>query len=111
MDITICNLRYMQPKYPYDILIDRTTPVGNPFVMRGENNRKFVCMKYMDWFYDSPHTPAFHDYLEEMVRTLIKYNKLRLFCWCVPEMCHGETIRDFLTEKIKHSKTYLKGER
>jgi hypothetical protein len=31
-----------------------------------------------------------------MLAAYRQYGKLRLFCWCAPEQCHGETIKAWL---------------
>ena len=28
-----------------------------------------------------------------------EFGKVRLFCWCAPKRCHGETIKKWLIEK------------
>ena len=37
--IEICNLRNKKPKYLYDVIVDRSSPLGNPFVMETEEFR------------------------------------------------------------------------
>lgn len=36
--IEICNLRKEKPKYSYDIKVDMSSVLGNPFEMRSEKN-------------------------------------------------------------------------
>ena len=38
----------------------------------------------------------FHDYLYGMAKLFKKHKKLRLFCWCSPKKCHGETIKRYI---------------
>ena len=82
------------PVYPYDFYIDRRSPVGNPFNMKNESMRDFVCDAYIDYFSKMVECGSheFKSYLDMMIRAYITYGKLRLYCWCSPKRCHGYTI-------------------
>lgn len=49
-NITIHNLRNEKPTHIYDVRVDRTSPLGNPFYMTNESQRHEVCLKYANWF-------------------------------------------------------------
>lgn len=106
MSIEICNLRKIKPTHPYDIRVDRSSVLGNPFPMRGENQRDVVCDKYTDRFMDImecniPEKRQFYDEVHRLKRLYQQHGKLRLFCWCAPKRCHAETIRSFLLNAVK----------
>ena len=42
--------------------------------------------------------PKVKDYLDSLIATYKIYGKLRLFCWCAPKRCHGETIKRYLED-------------
>ena len=109
MNIEIMNLRNEKPSQPYDFYIDRRTPVGNPFQMNKESDREMVCDKYVGWFNKQQEDWLVVRYLERLERVYKKYDKLRLFCWCVPKECHGYTIKNFLINKIEIDR-FEKGE-
>jgi hypothetical protein len=97
--IEIINMKNKKPKYPWDFRIDRTTPVGNPYLMEGGATREDVCREYEKWFNDvlsMQNKTQLHAYLLKMLAAYRQYGKLRLFCWCAPEQCHGETIKAWL---------------
>lgn len=100
--IEIMNMRYEKPKYNYDFRIDRVTPVGNPFFMKSEKERDIVCDRYELWFKSKVKlvidSSNFRKYLDDMIITYCKYKKIRLFCWCSPKRCHGETIKNYLMQ-------------
>lgn len=101
--ITIHNLRKEKPEHPYDVRIDRGhSSLANPFKMDGKFSRDSVCDKfYTNFIKVLKHEP---EMLAEIVRLIALYKehgKLRLFCWCVPARCHGETIRDYLLKVIR----------
>lgn len=102
-NITIHNLRNEKPTHIYDVRVDRTSPLGNPFYMANESQRHEVCLKYTDWFKrritNKDSTPVM-DALNNLLKTYEKYGILRLFCWCAPKQCHAETIRDYLINII-----------
>ena len=85
------------PTHPWDIVVDRRSPIGNPFVLAGEENRNKVCDQYEDWFVSTViNDKRCMKYLDDMKQVYEKFGKLRLFCWCVPKRCHAETIKEFL---------------
>jgi hypothetical protein len=111
--ITIHNLRNEKPSEPYDVIVDRRSPLGNPFSMSDESQRDEVCDRYEGWFQDmltmKPITPynspkvhsSFGVEILRLQETYKKHGKLRLFCWCTPKRCHAETIAKFVEEKEK----------
>lgn len=99
--IEIVNLKLIKPSKSYDFLIDRRSPLGNPYLMKGEYNRYKVCDDYHKYFYDTLlYKPYPKQYLKQMLEVLIRHKQLRLFCWCYPKRCHGETIKSYLEKLI-----------
>ena len=98
MIVEILNLKSVKPFMHYDFLIDRTSPVGNVYPMHVETMSELVCDQYEEYFKRMIDiAPSnFNDYLEQMVTACKTYGELRLFCWCAPKRCHGETIRNYL---------------
>jgi len=94
--IQIMNLRFSKPKHPWDIKVDRSTPVGNPYEMKNESERDLVCDQYADWFYYAAHNQNHFIYIEKLVSIYKEYGKINLFCWCAPKRCHAETIKEYL---------------
>jgi hypothetical protein len=90
--ITIHNLHKEKPSEPYDFKVDRTTLLGNPYVMPTENERELVCNLYEKNF-DKIIKP---EWLSHLITIYEEYSKLRLFCWCSPKRCHAETIKKYI---------------
>ena len=99
--IKICNLRTEQPQHPHDIIVDRTSVLGNPFIIGNKgssnktNTRDSVCDEYVLWFHKQ-----LMDGNKAVIKEMLwlgyiyaKFGKLRLFCWCAPDRCHAETIK------------------
>lgn len=70
-------------KEKYDILIDRTTKWGNPFIV-GPYTREEALEKYEEWIQTQ-------DWLLKDIHTL--KNKV-LGCWCKPKACHGDILAE-----------------
>ena len=94
--ITIKNLHKEKPSKPYDIKVDRSSILGNPYYMEYEHQRKDVCNKYYSWFYNKKHTENFYKELKRLKEIYLMFEKLNLFCWCAPKQCHAETIKEYL---------------
>ena len=105
--IEIINLRNEKTSQISDFKIDRSSTVGNPFNMLYENEkeRNRVCDCYEIYFYEKMEDNNTNSYFPMYIKNLIdvykKYNKLRLFCWCSPKRCHGETIRSYIIQQLK----------
>jgi hypothetical protein len=65
---------------PGAILVDRTTPYGNPFKMYSESEREKVCNEFEAW---APSLPKFDQYLREL-------QGKNLVCHCAPKRCHAD---------------------
>ena len=119
--ITISNLRNSKPQHPWQVRVDRSSVLGNPFPMKSESFRDHVCDLYESYFAQTIHKaktsddPKAQNFIQEL-RRLYKihrtYGKLELFCWCAPKRCHAETIKAFLerfiTELPKEPEVYHK---
>lgn len=92
--ITIHNMRYEKPHYPFDVRVDRSSILGNPYILKYEKDRDIVCDKYKIYFNNNIHTFKYE--LDRILSIYRKEGKLCLYCWCYPLRCHAETIKDYL---------------
>lgn len=70
------------PHPPGCVLVDRSTPYGNPFVIGRDGTRDEVCDKFDEWL------PKQKKLIAQAKRELRGRN---LLCHCVPRRCHGIT--------------------
>lgn len=100
--ITIANLRNRKPCEEWEVRVDRSSVLGNPFRMYDESQRDAVCDKYAAYFARKVEAKdeAFMQELRRLYKIHRKYGKLVLYCWCVPKRCHAETIKAFLDRYI-----------
>lgn len=105
--ITIKNLRVEKPVHAYQVRVDRSSVLGNPFYMASEAQRDEVCDRYAEYFKRKfEQNVAFREELRRIYRIYRHYKKLELFCWCAPKRCHAETIREFLENMRKEDKLW-----
>lgn len=88
-----------KPKNPWDVKVDRSSILGNPFKIGVDGDRDEVCDKHKIDF-DKNKDGKLKKELDRLLEIHKKYGKLNIFCWCCPERCHSETIKAFLEEKI-----------
>jgi hypothetical protein len=68
------------------VRIDRRTEWGNPFEIPGDGDRDTVIAAYRDYYL--PHKPS-------LLATLPKLRGRALGCWCAPEACHGDVLKEW----------------
>ena len=87
----------------------RGSALGNPYHIGPDGDRNDVCDKFAAMFKAhlaiTPRevlTP-----LKNRLLTIYRWGKenpngvITLWCYCAPQRCHTETIRDWLLEKLK----------
>lgn len=95
--IRIKNLRFEKPKEAWQVRVDRSSILGNPFYMAIEAQRDEVCDKYEVYFEEQFRlNEQFKEELRRLYKLHKQYGVLELYCWCAPKRCHAETIKKFL---------------
>lgn len=80
--------------------VDRTTILGNPFIMHTEADRDRVCDEYRDYFNDlvEQKEPQAMNALRGLFKLGKQQGYLKLGCHCAPKRCHADTIANFLKQ-------------
>lgn len=74
-------------KDEYDVLIDRSTKWGNPFVIGKDGTREEVIAKYKDYILSN----------KELRKAAVEELKnKRMGCHCSPKECHGDVLVEIL---------------
>lgn len=90
---TVVNIRTT----PCQVFIGRPSKFGNPFKIGRDGNREQVIKKFKKYFCQRlKNDPAF----KKSVQNLIDVETIG--CYCAPEPCHGDIIRDYLYS-VKHA--------
>jgi len=112
--IEIMNLRDLKgdqrwywKKERWDMKVDRSSPVGNPYEIKDYREvfkkeldcRDYVCKLYEREFERLREIPFFEAYLQSLVRIYERHGRLRLWCWCAPKRCHAETIKHWIVKQ------------
>ena len=85
MTPTIFNLKAVCSLMQPFTKVDRSSPWGNPFIMRNqtEAERAYVCDQFEQ--YARWRLAQERDWLEPL-------RGKHLACWCAPKRCHAETL-------------------
>ena len=99
--ITLCNLKNTSFKnLPTHVKVDRSSPLGNTFIMKNQSlkERHRVCNEYYKWLHTQINVKnkTVTDELNRLYKIHKQYGELTLYCWCVPLMCHSESIKAVL---------------
>jgi hypothetical protein len=97
MNIKIGNKKY-GAKGEY---VGRPGILGNPFPMRGENEREEVCDSYESWFNGVLGTPEVESELNRLIDIYKRDGELTLVCYCAPKRCHALTIKNEIERRLQ----------
>ena len=90
--ITIVNRRNGRVAGVY---VGRPAVLGNPYVIGHDGSRHDVVDKYRAWLREQyRHDGAVRHALRQLAMRYLTDGALTLICWCAPQPCHAEVIRD-----------------
>lgn len=87
-----------------NIRIDRSTALGNPFVMynQSDKERDRVCDSYELYLQAHANNPgSMRDLLLHIFKEVKAGNHVNLQCHCAPKRCHGDNIKALILGAIK----------
>lgn len=86
--------------------IGRGSPLGNPFPINNAtgDTRQVVINKYAAWLKEKIASCE-PTVINEMNRLagLAMQGDLKLQCFCKPQACHGDVIKEIIDEAITHN--------
>lgn len=74
----------------YDVLIDRSTPLGNPFRLGVHGDRVTVLSRHRTYLYERVERDL------EFRRLVLNLRGKKLGCHCAPKLCHGMNYVEWL---------------
>ena len=75
-------------KEKYDVYIGRPKKWGNPFSIGKDGTREEVVEKYRSWIKNQP----------DLLNDLHELKGKTLGCWCSPQACHGDILKELADE-------------
>ena len=103
MSIRVVNLRnYELKKDEVLIKVDRSSVLGNVYVMKSEKDRDKVCDLYEKMF-DRKVGIKGSTFRNEVIRIyrMVREGKdVALGCWCYPKRCHADYIKAFIEKYL-----------
>jgi hypothetical protein len=120
MPIEVVNIRKVgkpDPTKPWEVYIGRAgyglvgSPLGNPYSVQAYGRDRAISLFEWDIRAAVDALPdvngrgakAMNELAAEVRRLKDLYQehrKLRLFCWCTPSACHGDTIKNIVLDHI-----------
>jgi hypothetical protein len=84
------------------IYIGRPSIFGNPFIINKHGSRDDVIKKYENYFNNKIENDLnFQNEIVNLFLELKNTKQLTLICWCYPQRCHGEVIKNFLLKLLE----------
>ena len=84
--------------------IGRGSPLGNPWPIKGTDTREIVIARYKVYLrqqIEKGH-PTIIAELERLAE-LAMQGPLKLSCFCAPEACHGDIVKETLINAIQEN--------
>jgi Domain of unknown function (DUF4326) len=86
-------------------LIDRTTPLGNPYKLGDEDSpaaREAVLAQYRQWLWAEMKSDSAANRELDRLQTLWRETGLLMLrCWCTPKACHGQVVASALSWRAR----------
>lgn len=96
--ITIVNRKTYKGKGVY---IGRLTSFGNPYVIGKDGTREEVIEKYKMYIrYKIKTDSIFCSIFMNLVKKYLNAEDIVLICWCKPEACHGDVLKEMIEEAL-----------
>ena len=75
--------------------VGRPSASGNPFVVGRDGTQEHVVARYRLWLRQQwRRGGAVRQALKQLAATYRRDGQLTLLCWCTPQPCHADVIRE-----------------
>lgn len=88
------------------------SPLGNPFILRKGDSRDEVLIQYSQYLNNilsqgrkglNASGQTVSDEIERLTE-LARAGDLVLLCWCAPQGCHGDIIKEVIDQRMEELK-------
>ena len=85
------------------IYVGRPSPLSNPYRIQGDQTREIVLQRYGAMLKNAitKRDPRIITALHNIEAYLQEHGKCNLICYCSPEPCHADLIKQVLLNKFK----------
>lgn len=81
--------------------------LGNPFKLTKGESREACFEKYRKWVREQdPLGPVWNE-IHRLAR-IAQHSDLVLLCWCAPELCHGDVVRELIEDEWEQPRGFFK---
>lgn len=80
------------------IPVHRPHALGNPFLMRHEDERASVIRQYKDWFDAHLYDVKMQQAIRDIIELMLADGEVELSCFCAPKPCHADVIKQFIED-------------
>lgn len=101
--ITVINVHGLKPAdLPQAVYVGRPigawrgSSLGNPFVIDAHHTRERVIELYRNWLTNQMKRETYARIEIKRLAALARQGPLVLACWCAPEPCHANVIKQFI---------------
>lgn len=95
--------KYKAKRGAYGIYIGRGSPLGNPYIIGKHGTRDEVIDKYETYLKEKVENndKKIITALEGIAELSQHYEGVNLICFCKPQKCHGDIIKNLVQESLK----------
>lgn len=92
--------------------VGRPSPLSNPFIITESQTRAICIERYTSMLISAiqQNDPRIISALQKIESHLKIHGKVNLVCWCSPEPCHADVIRNILLNKFHTGEWLVNGE-
>lgn len=105
MNIIVINKRAAPPEGAHVVYVGRPTALGNPFAVGIDGTRDEVVEDYAGWLQDKLDDPDPNEQQQMFAELIIAartHDVLALQCWCAPQACHADVLREELLSILEN---------
>lgn len=106
-EITVGHIKHEFVDERWKVYVGRPSSLGNPFEIGRHGDRQEVITQYATWLDEQmadPTSPAARKFAG-LLRLVKRHGRLHLLCWCAPEACHADVIRERLLAALGEAGT------
>jgi len=107
VEINVKNKNTFRGKGVY---VGRPNILSNPFKITKDQTRELAIQRYGQMIIHAVHVkknPIFLHELRKLEAHLIDHQKINLICYCSPEPCHADIIKQMLLNKFHESYWFI----